>query len=74
MGQPGDHLADGGQPLRLEGAFLRLLEERDVLADLEDRRAVLVVGEVARVPDHPAARAVAADDRVLEAAGGAGRR
>ena len=69
--QPGDHLADGGQPLGLQCPLLRLLEERDVLADLEDRGAILVVGQVACVPDDPAARAVAADDRVLEAAGGA---
>ena len=72
--QPGDHLADGGQPLGLQGPLLGLLEERDVLADLEDRGPVLVVGEVARVPDHRAPRAVAAGDRVLEAAGGAARR
>ena len=26
VGQPGDHLADGGQPLRLERPLLRLLE------------------------------------------------
>ena len=44
VGQPGDHLADGGQPLGLQRPLLRLLEERDVLADAEDRRAVLVVG------------------------------
>ena len=44
VGQPGDHLADGGQPLGLQGPLLGLLEERDVLADLEDRRPVFVVG------------------------------
>ena len=32
-GQPGDHLADGGQPLGLQRSLLRLLEERDVVAD-----------------------------------------
>ena len=46
------------------------LTKRDVVADAENRRAVLVVGQVARVPDDPAARAVAADDRVFEAAAG----
>ena len=69
--QPGDHLADGGQSLGLECPLLRLLDERDVVADAENRRAVLVVRQVARVPDDPAARAVTADDGILEAAVGA---
>ena len=36
--------------------MLRLLEVGDVLPHLEDRGAVLVVEQVARVPDDPAAR------------------
>ena len=71
MRQPGDHLADGGQSFRLERPLLRLLDERDVVADAENRGAVVVVRQVASVPDDRAARAVTADDRVLEAAVGA---
>ena len=52
--QPGDHLADRGQALGLERTRLRLLEECNVMTDLEDRRSVLVVGQVTRVPDHGA--------------------
>ena len=40
----------------------------DVLADHQEGRAALVVGQGPGVPDHPAARAVPADDRVLESA------
>ena len=68
--QPGDHLADGGQPFRLECPLLRLLDERDVVADAQNRGAVLIVRQIACVPDDPAARAVAADDGILEAAVG----
>ena len=54
VGEAGDHLADGGQALCLKGPLLRLLEVGDVLPDLEDRGAVLVVGQVACVPGDPA--------------------
>ncbi len=67
--QTGHHLADRGQPFGLHGALLGLLEERDVLADLEDRGAIFVIGQVACVPQHRAARAVATRDRILEPAG-----
>ncbi len=46
--QPGDDLPDRGQPLRLERPLLCLLEERDVLANLEDRGAPVIFGQVAR--------------------------
>ena len=39
VGQPGDHLADGGQPLGLQRPLLGLLQVGDVLADDQDRRA-----------------------------------
>ena len=65
--QPGDHLADGRQPLGLHGALLSLLDRGDVLADGQHGRTPLVVDQEPGVPDHPAARAVAADDRVLVA-------
>ncbi len=70
MSQPGHHLANRGQPFGLHGPLLSLLEERDVLTDLEDRGAIFVIGEVACVPQHRAARPVAAGDRILESAGG----
>ncbi len=68
--QPGNHLSDGGQPFRPQRPFLRLLDESDIVADAENGRAIVIVGQIASVPDDPAARAVTADDGILESAVG----
>ena len=71
--RPGDHLADGRQPLRLERLLLGLLQLGDVLPEGQDREARPRSPVGSGIPDDPPSRAVAAEDRDFQAARGAAR-